>query len=179
MSKSGGVFQIDDVTRTLSKGGAPGVPPIQVQTPHTHTPGWLATGLGWVDAYPIPQKTQKLVEACIFNEFIPRYGAPEMIITDQGLEFKEKVLADSLERLKISHKRATPYHPEANGRLERAHRTLKNVLRKLVNNRSAEWEEQLGAALWAHRVTRGPNGFTPFQLQYGREPRVPLKGIAT
>ena len=43
MSKSGGVFQIDDVTRTMSKGGgAPGVPPIQVQTP---PPGWLATGL--------------------------------------------------------------------------------------------------------------------------------------
>ena len=45
MSKSGGVFQIDDVTRTMSKGGgAPGVPPIQVQTPPP--PGWLATGLG-------------------------------------------------------------------------------------------------------------------------------------
>ena len=44
MSKSGGVFQIDDVTRTMSKGGgAPGVPPIQVQTPPP--PGWLATGL--------------------------------------------------------------------------------------------------------------------------------------
>ena len=68
MSKSGGVFQIDDVTRAMSKGGAlvnvqewgrffklmtsrgqcprggaPGVPPIQVQTPPP--PGWLATGL--------------------------------------------------------------------------------------------------------------------------------------
>ena len=42
MSKSGGVFQIDDVTRTMSKGGggAPGVPPIEVQTPPPHT--WLA-----------------------------------------------------------------------------------------------------------------------------------------
>ena len=41
MSKSGGVFQIDDVTRTMSKGGggAPGVPPIQVQTPPP--PTWL------------------------------------------------------------------------------------------------------------------------------------------
>ena len=41
MSKSGGVFQTDDVTRTMSKGGggAPGVPPIQVQTPPP--PGWL------------------------------------------------------------------------------------------------------------------------------------------
>ena len=73
MSKRGGCFSIfwraDDVTRTMSKGGggacecprvgaffklmtsrgqcprggAPGVPPIQVQTPPP--PGWLATGL--------------------------------------------------------------------------------------------------------------------------------------
>ena len=42
MSKSGGVFQIDDVTWTMSKGGAPGVPPIQVQTPPPH----LAAGYG-------------------------------------------------------------------------------------------------------------------------------------
>ena len=50
----GGCFPIfrraDDVTRTMSKGGgghadnAPGVPPIQVQTPPP-PPGWLATGL--------------------------------------------------------------------------------------------------------------------------------------
>ena len=61
MSKSGGAFQIDDVTRTMCKGGvlvnvqesggvtltmskgwggAPGVPPIQVQTPPP--PTWLA-----------------------------------------------------------------------------------------------------------------------------------------
>ena len=44
MSKSGGVFQIDDVTRTMSKGaGAPGVPPMHPSS--DPPPGWLATGL--------------------------------------------------------------------------------------------------------------------------------------
>ena len=54
MSKSGGVFQIDDVTRTMSKGGggAPGVPPIEVQTPPP-PPGWLATGLRMVQYFQI------------------------------------------------------------------------------------------------------------------------------
>ena len=41
MSKSGGVFQIDDVTRTMSKGGVRLVSPIQVQTPPPHLAGWL------------------------------------------------------------------------------------------------------------------------------------------
>ena len=55
MFKSGGVFQIDDVTRTMSKGGgllvnvftppsgnpvsAPGVPPTQGQAPPPHLDG--------------------------------------------------------------------------------------------------------------------------------------------
>ena len=43
MSKSGGVFQIDDVTRTMSKGGVRLVfHPSKFRPP---PPGWLATGL--------------------------------------------------------------------------------------------------------------------------------------
>ena len=77
MSKSGGVFQIDDVTRTMSKGvvlvnvftppsgnpvSAPGVQPIQVQTPPPHLDDWLracwpssatARGLGGNDKLAI------------------------------------------------------------------------------------------------------------------------------
>ena len=46
MSKSGGVFQIDDVTRTMSKGGGVRLVfhPSKFRPPPP--PGWLATGLG-------------------------------------------------------------------------------------------------------------------------------------
>ena len=45
MSKSGGVFQIDDVTRTMSKGGGVRLVfhPSKFRPPPP--PGWLATGL--------------------------------------------------------------------------------------------------------------------------------------
>ena len=58
MSKSGGVFQIDDVTRTMSKGGgAPGVPPIQVQTPPTWLAGYGPGIVGFhLDVYVYGQK---------------------------------------------------------------------------------------------------------------------------
>ena len=49
MSKSGGVFQIDDVTRTMSKGGVRLVfHPSKFRPP---PPGWLATGLMVVYKY--------------------------------------------------------------------------------------------------------------------------------
>ena len=47
MSKSGGVFQIDDVTRTMSKGGGVRLVfhPSKFRPPLPHLAGWLATGL--------------------------------------------------------------------------------------------------------------------------------------
>ena len=45
MSKSGGVFQIDDVTRTMSKGGGCAWCSTHPSSDPPPPPGWLATGL--------------------------------------------------------------------------------------------------------------------------------------
>ena len=50
---------------------------------------------------------------------------------------------------------------------------LKQILHKLTNTDAIQWEEHLGPCLWAYRTTIGVNGFTPYFLQYGREPGIP------
>ena len=133
---------------------------------------------GWLDASPIKAKTQREVFRYIKNDLVPRYGAPEVLITDQGLEFKGRDLAQYLHFIGTEHRRSTPYHPQTNGRLERAHRTLKALLRKCVNCAADQWEDHVGAALWAYRISRhDASGFSPYFLQYGREPRVPLSRL--
>ena len=124
----------------------------------------------WLECYPIPSKTQANVFRAIANEWIPRHGVPRVVITDQGLEFRGKELEDYFATLSVDHRRSTPFHPQSNGRLERAHRTLKTILRKLVNTRAEMWEDQLAASLSAYRHTPGVNGFSPFFLLYGRLP---------
>ena len=80
-----------------------------------------------------------------------------------------------MEAVGIEHRRASPYHPETHGRMERFHRTLKDMIWKLVNHQATAWEDCLGQALWAHRIsTSTVTGFTPFFLQYGHRPRAPL-----
>ena len=130
---------------------------------------------GWVEVKPIPTKESRHVLRYLEQEYLPRFGAPEIIITDQGQEFNAIPLKQYMEEVGTEHRRASPYHPETNGRIERFHRTLKDMIRKLVNHQSSNWEDCLGQALWAHRIsTSSVTGFTPFFLQYGRRPRAPL-----
>ena len=129
---------------------------------------------GWVEVKPLPTKESRHVLRYLEQEYLPRYGAPEIVITDQGQEFNAVPLNQYMKEVGIERRRACPYHPQTNGRIERFHRTLKDMIRKLVNHKASEWEDCLGHALWAHRIsTSSVTGFTPFFLQYGRRPRAP------
>ena len=133
---------------------------------------------GWAEAHTIPGKDSKHILRYLEQQYLPRYGPPEVIITDQGAEFNALVLRQFMEEMGMEHRRTTLYHPETNGKIERFHWTIKQVFRKLVNNHAPDWEDRLGQALWAHRIsTSSVTGFTAFFIQYGRRPRAPLTRI--
>ena len=55
---------------------------------------------------------------------------------------------------------------------------LKKMVDKLVNAKAGEWEQCLGAALWAHRVSHSVvMGYTPYFLTYGRHPITPKQQL--
>jgi len=65
-------------------------------------------------------------------------------------------------------------HPQTNGLVERFNRTLKQMLRKVVNNKGRNWDKLLGGVLFAYRSTpHQSTGETPFYLLYGRKPNLP------
>ena len=130
---------------------------------------------GWAEAYPLQRKTTESVWERLRNDFIPRHSAPEVIITDQGSEFKGVDFAQWLAGMGIEHRRTTPYHPQSNGRVERFNGTLKRILKKLVNGERADWEDRLGTALTAYRIsTSTVTGHSPFMPRYAHPPRYPL-----
>ena len=130
---------------------------------------------GWAEAYVLKRKTNEAVWERLRNDFIPRFSAPECIITDQGSEFKGGDFHDWLKGMGIEHRRTTPYHPQSNGRVERFNGTLKRILKKLVNGDRADWEDQLGTAITAYRIsTSTVTGRSPFMLRYVHPPRYPL-----
>ena len=75
----------------------------------------------------------------------------------------------------IKHVRCTPQHPESNGKIERFHRTFKNMLSKAINNAPGDWEDHVGSVLFSHHISVSDvTHYSPFYLVYGRQPRAPL-----
>lgn len=71
--------------------------------------------------------------------------------------------------------RTTPYHPQTDGQTERFNQTLKQMLRKFVNDTSSDWDQWLPYLLFTYReVPQVSTGFSPFELLYGHEVRGPL-----
>ncbi len=75
---------------------------------------------------------QTHLPACLSKSFgtfwISRFGVPETITSERGLQFTSSLWLQLCEMLNISHKQTTSYHPESNGEVERLHRCLKDVL---------------------------------------------------
>lgn len=67
----------------------------------------------------------------LYDEIICRHGCPEIEISDQGREFCNNVSKELFLLTGTQHRVTSPYHPQANGLVERLNRTIKNSLLKV------------------------------------------------
>lgn len=125
----------------------------------------------WPEAIPIEDKTAELVAKKIIECWISRFGVPAQISTDQGKEFEALVFREMNQILGIEHLRTTAYHPQANGLIERWHRTLKAAImcRNTVN-----WSEELPLILLGLRSTyKDDIKCAPSEMVYGTTLQMP------
>ena len=103
----------------------------------------------WPEAIPLEDQSAETVAKTLYREWICRYGTPEIITTDQGRNFESTLMAE-LNQIIGTHKvRTTSYHPQANGIVERFHRTLKAAI---MCRDSDTWVDQLPTVLLGLRA---------------------------
>ena len=108
---------------------------------------------------------------CIFS----RVGIPKEIISDRGPQFKSDLMLQIHKLLGVKPLFSTPYHPQANGRVERQHQILKSILKKLCSSKQRQWHRYLPAVMFSMReIPSDSTGFSPFEILYGRQVRGPL-----
>ena len=129
----------------------------------------------WVEAVPLPNQKAEVVARGMLENFITRMGCPTEIVTDQGANFQSELFTELCNLLEIAKKRTTPYHPSANGQVERMNRTVMQMLSCVTKNDQNTWDEKLPFIMGAIRSTvNSSTGFTPNKLMLGREVGTPL-----
>ena len=79
----------------------------------------------WAEAIPVGEITARSVAKVVLEQWVARYGIPDQIHSDQGLQFTSQGLMGLLGNMKTT----TPlYNPRSN-KVEWLHWVLGNVLR--------------------------------------------------
>jgi len=86
----------------------------------------------WADAFPIRNQEASTVAKVLVDRVFAYLGTLIQILTDRGSNFESQLFAELLKRLEVDHVRTTAYKPSTNGQVERFHRTLNSILRKVV-----------------------------------------------
>nr|GEW19569.1 reverse transcriptase domain-containing protein [Tanacetum cinerariifolium] len=83
----------------------------------------------------------------------PNYTAkkiwnPQAIISDRGTHFCNDQFVKVMLKFSVTHRLATPYHPQTSGQVEVSNRSLKRILKRTVGENRASWSDKLDDALW-------------------------------
>ncbi|KAI4293155.1 hypothetical protein PAPHI01_2429 [Pancytospora philotis] len=132
----------------------------------------------WVEAAPIKTKDKESIARLVQQLIIDKHGSPQRILTDNGLEFDNNVLANVLNIHGIQHDFCSPGHHETVGAVERVNQTLFNKIKKLCNFGHKSWDLYVKAA--AKGVNLSFNraiGTCPAILKYGILPNLTIDAV--
>lgn len=95
---------------------------------------------------------------------------PELVLTNQGRNFTLELFGVICHLLGIKTLRTTAYHPQSDGRIERFHRTLNNILVHCVHTDRHDWDKWVPYVLMVYcTFPHSATEYSPYYSYYGRE----------
>lgn len=132
----------------------------------------------YMNLYALPDQRATTVAKCLFEDYISRHGVPQSLRTDQGRQFDSDLVKELCAHLGVHKTRTSAYHPMSDGMVERANRSIKDQLAKLLYTKGGEWDDHLRHVEFAYNTSvHASTNHTPFFLTHGREARLPADVI--
>ena len=126
----------------------------------------------WPDAIPLRGITAEECAEAFVLQWVARHGLPRDITSDRGRQFISQVWQSLGESLGSRIHHTTSYHPQANGLVERFHRTMKNSLRASLTDDN--WVRKLPWVLLGLRTTLKEDlGSSPAEMIYQQALNLP------
>ena len=128
----------------------------------------------WVELFAMDSVTAPEVAKKLMLVFC-RHGIPDTILSDQGTNYQSNLLSELYELLDVHKVRTSPYHPQTDGLSERFNRTIQAMLTSYIAENQQNWDLFLPTLAFAYNTAvHCTTKMTPFELVYGRKPKVPL-----
>jgi len=120
----------------------------------------------WPEAIPLAETSASTCARALLSQWIARFGVPSQITSDRGSQFASQVWEQLCTLLGMRRIMTTAYHPQANGLVERFHRSLKAALRARLSD--VHWRDHLPLVLLGLRtVPRDEDGVSCGERVYG------------
>ena len=127
----------------------------------------------WVEVEPLANIRDVDVERFIWKNIVTRFGVPNVLISDNGLQFDSKTFRKYCSDLGVKNRYSTPAYLQGNGQAEAVNKVIMNGLEKRLDDAKGRWVEELPHVLWTYRTPRKSTGETPFSMTYGAEAVIP------
>jgi len=92
----------------------------------------------WVEAVAHPRAMKETIINFMFELFI-RYGLPQELVTNRGSQVTTHKISTTLQNYHVKQKVTSPYHPKANGKVERINKVLEAILTITVSPNHRDW----------------------------------------
>lgn len=132
----------------------------------------LFTKYAW--AIPTLDQTAITTLNALWKTVFQPFGCPEILHSDQGPNFKSKVVQELCQLYGCKKTSTTPYHPQGNGGCEWFNQTLLGLLGTLDMDRQSNWVDSLPTFVQAYNNSvHSTTGYAPTYLMFGRHVRLP------
>ncbi|GJY67005.1 reverse transcriptase domain-containing protein [Tanacetum coccineum] len=119
----------------------------------------------WIDAKHVATITGAQIKKFVWDNIVCRFGLLGEIISDNGKQFRDNPFKDWCKKLCIRQFFASVKHPQANGLVERANKSLGEGIKARLGEKNKNWVEEISYVLWAHHtMIKSSNEETPFSL---------------
>jgi len=68
----------------------------------------------WAEAVPVGETTARSVAKVFLEQWVARYGIPDQVHSDQGLQFTSDLFRSLMDLLGITKTTTPPYNPRSN-----------------------------------------------------------------
>nr|GEY99543.1 reverse transcriptase domain-containing protein [Tanacetum cinerariifolium] len=125
---------------------------------------------------PLPEGPGKLKFIIVAIDYFTKWIEAKPLAKTTRKELLIDLFKSWCEKWKIKQMNTSVAHPQANGLVERANKSLMHRLKARIRRERVGLLDKLPNIMWAHRtMLKTSNGETPFSLTYGSEAVIPAE----